>query len=222
MSNGNISIGPSTPLIAGDVDFTNNLSPDAMMIYLQTRLDGIDSQVNSVFNDQKRQEKAQSILRDLNTHLTGLDDKTAESKPFPGAAPPAPPAPDANANDGQPAVATAPPAKSQVQKDVEMDLAALDKIDPALADRIRKNVFGPDRLFSAASAPLKIGYTGAEAAQAKTAIEAVGKDLESSAQMNMIHLQSLISSRQTAVQLATNMVSSLGESTKSIVANLGH
>jgi len=37
----------------------------------------------------------------------------------------------------------------------------------------------------------------------------------------MIRLQSIMSARQTAIQLATNLMSALGESTKSIVSNIG-
>jgi hypothetical protein len=39
--------------------------------------------------------------------------------------------------------------------------------------------------------------------------------------MNMISLQSIMSARQTAVQLATNLISALGESSKAIAANAG-
>jgi hypothetical protein len=52
-------------------------------------------------------------------------------------------------------------------------------------------------------------------------LEGVTKDIESSAQLDMIRLQSIMSARQTAIQLSTNLVAALGESTKAIVSNIG-
>jgi hypothetical protein len=52
-------------------------------------------------------------------------------------------------------------------------------------------------------------------------LDGVGKDIDSSAQMDMIRLQSIMSARQTAIQLSTNLIASLSESTKSIVSNIG-
>jgi hypothetical protein len=39
--------------------------------------------------------------------------------------------------------------------------------------------------------------------------------------MDMIHLQSLMSARQTAVQLSTNMIAALSDSSKAIATNVG-
>ncbi len=52
-------------------------------------------------------------------------------------------------------------------------------------------------------------------------LDALGKELNSGAQMDMIHLQSLMSSRQTAVQLSTNLIKSLGETADAVAGNTG-
>ena len=46
--------------------------------------------------------------------------------------------------------------------------------------------------------------------------------LDSSAQLEMIQLQQVMSARQTAIQLCTNLVSALGKSSEAIAANIGH
>ncbi len=194
----------STPLIAGDAAFNQNLSPDALMVYLQTRLDGLDTQVDTIINDQERQQKAQSILRGIQNELAKLNKDATEPTAF--QAPPA---------DG------AAPAAGTVEHEVGLQLEALRKIDPHLADTIEAGLTKPGQLFADDGAG-NLNYIGSEVAGAAALLDGIGKDLESTAQINMIRLQSIMSSRQTAVQLATNMVSSLGETTKSIVSNLGH
>jgi hypothetical protein len=47
--------------IAAPLDFTSNLSPDALMVYLSTRLNGLDDQINAIFNTQ--QNRAALFLR---------------------------------------------------------------------------------------------------------------------------------------------------------------
>jgi hypothetical protein len=52
-------------------------------------------------------------------------------------------------------------------------------------------------------------------------LDALVSDINSSAQMDMINLQSLMSNRQTAIQLTTNMLKALNDSEKQIVHNIG-
>ncbi len=53
------------------------------------------------------------------------------------------------------------------------------------------------------------------------AVGGVAKDLSSSAELDMISLQSLMTQRQTAIQICTNLVAALGESTKLIAQRIG-
>lgn len=52
-------------------------------------------------------------------------------------------------------------------------------------------------------------------------IDALVKDLNSGTQMDMINLQSLMSDRQTAVQLSTNLIQALSHSADAIAHNMG-
>jgi hypothetical protein len=51
---------------------------------------------------------------------------------------------------------------------------------------------------------------------------ASGGDLGSGSQMSMLELQSLVSQRQNAVQLATGILKAMSDGTKAVVANIGH
>ena len=46
------------------------------------------------------------------------------------------------------------------------------------------------------------------------------EDLKGNAELQMIQLQSLISARQTAVQLTTNMLSKVDQTLQSVVSNI--
>ena len=55
-----------------------------------------------------------------------------------------------------------------------------------------------------------------------TKLQGCASDLNSSSELQMIQLQSLMSERQTAIQLTTNLVQSLGDQSEKIVDNVGH
>jgi hypothetical protein len=52
-------------------------------------------------------------------------------------------------------------------------------------------------------------------------LDALVKQLNAGSQLDMIELQSLMSNRQTAVQLSTNLMHALNESANGIVGNVG-
>lgn len=66
--------------------------------------------------------------------------------------------------------------------------------------------------------------TGTPSATARALADADDEALESTsggAEVSMIELQSLVSQRQVAVEMTTNLIGSLNESTKSIAGNIG-
>jgi chaperonin cofactor prefoldin len=180
------SVLPASTLGA-PLDFGASLSPDALMVYLSSRLDGLDQQINAIFNSQKAQEKVQSALRKIKTELAALDDNAGG---------------DLGGDAG-----------TNIDKAIE----EIADIDQTLAADIAKTIHGDTMIFTGNDAH----YTGTEVKATTEYIDGLSKDIESQSQMDMIKLQSLMSARQTAIQLATNMISSLGESSKAIVANIG-
>jgi len=53
-------------------------------------------------------------------------------------------------------------------------------------------------------------------------LQGAAGSLDSGSEMNLVQIQSLMSQRETAIQLTTNLVQSLGDQTNSIVSNIGH
>lgn len=255
------SVQPIVPsaTLNSPMEFSAPLSPDALMVYLETRLNGLDDQIDSIFNTEKNQAKVQESLRAMQVELGRLDGN-ADSKQvltMPGSptvtsseVPPPPPAlpegtppegtppprdefdstpgvpPDTTASDtsttagGQsPSNPTPPPGQvgNDVVKNLEDSIDAIRRIDPHLADNIEGTLAGDGFILAGHDAT----YFSSEVNATKDYLTGLSKDVESSSQMNMIQLQSLMSARQTAVQLATNLISALAESSKAIAANLG-
>jgi len=53
-------------------------------------------------------------------------------------------------------------------------------------------------------------------------LQGASSSLDSGSEMSLVEIQSLMSQRETAIQLTTNLVQSLGDQTNSIVSNIGH
>ena len=64
-------------------------------------------------------------------------------------------------------------------------------------------------------------FSSAGVTQLTTNLKNYAADLNSNSEMSMITLQSLMSQRQTAIQLTTNLVQSLGDQASSIAKNIG-
>jgi hypothetical protein len=239
-------------------EFSATLSPDSLMVYLSTRLNGLDDQINTIFNTEKQRDAVQSALRNVTAAVSELDE-------------------NAGANTA---------IDAQKLQDIQKALDELKEVDPQLEatieDKLKKdgislngdaqpatgdggavppedpnppnpttgngsptgadgdisghlpnddgtsgagnNQDPPNPTSSGAASPSAVGsgtFSGTAVKTAKADLDGITKDIESASQMDMIHLQSLMSSRQTAIQLATNMISALGESSKAIAANIG-
>ncbi len=61
-----------------------------------------------------------------------------------------------------------------------------------------------------------------ELREMSTRLEKVQSDCGSDAQAGMLKLQSVMSERQSIIQLCTNLISTFGDSTKAIAQNVGH
>jgi hypothetical protein len=169
---------------AAATTFREHLTPDALMTYLSTRLDGLDTQINAIFNRQQHTQAIQKALTNLRTAL-------AQMKP-----------------DG-----TAPKTIS----DIQVALRHLTDVDSDLGNAVRNQLNQDGYAFADGNE----NCSPEELKATMNYLDGVGKDADSSGQLDMIRLQSIMSARQTAIQLATNLVSALGESTKSIVSNIG-
>lgn len=186
-----------TRLTAGEFEVggitPDGLSPEGLMIYLQTRLTGLDDQINRIFEKQK---KIEAVRKELIAMQSELDRLKSE-----------PNNPTAAHND------------PNFEQNIKDHIAAIRELDPDLANAIETDLKKQGNALYRVTTDGE--YTTAEIDAGKTTIDGFMKQLEASAQLEMISLQSLMSARQTAVQLSTNLISALGETTRSIAANIG-
>ena len=171
---------------------TAYLTPDSLMAYCQSRLQGIDTQVNEAFQKQEQSNYAQQVL-------SALSEDPAFKLP----------ADKISSGD-------VPAAQQAMQAAIDAAKAKLDPNDPAYTalDNFEKNVvnsidttkdMSPDEFNN----------------QIVGGLSNIQKQLNSDSELSMIGLQSLMSQRQQAIQVCTNLVQSLGDQVNKIADNVG-
>jgi hypothetical protein len=181
-------------------------------MYLSERLGSVDDQINTIMAKQKATENARQHVANIKAIVTGKE----EGEQF--------------------------TAAEQVQ--IIEELAAME--DPTLADKLASdlgiNLTGDEPELSDEQRSLldmvrdSGGFLGnflrdtaedgteleeVPLEQAEAVLDNALKEFESSASLDMIQLQSLMSARNTAISLATNMMSAVGKGLESIVGNIG-
>jgi len=212
---------PSLDSIGADpVDMgVGYLTPDALMAYCQSRLRSIDGQIRSGIDRQNNSNTEQQLIAELNTTLQSLAADGTTNPPTKGNAP----------NNAQCV------RIEQQFDDVISKIRAIDPNSPVLGqlEKIHDNIMATGAL---AVGTKMHGYygtpDGAIASDDQIDSQEIGvflKDLESanttvnsSSELQMIQLQSYMSQRQTAIQLTTNLVQSLGDQVNKIADNIGH
>jgi hypothetical protein len=209
-------------LPAGDGSY---LTPDALMLYCQSRLQSIDTQMQAGINEQQNNTDEQTAVNELVADFQKLSAHGTT---------------DPNSSD---------PTKNATNyaqcQDLEEHIRAvihhIQTTDPG-SPAIAKLMDIHDRVMATGTQ----GYTDSsgnvqtyygptpdkaqpdgiidvdEINQIVNDLKDVGTTLNSSAELNMIQLQSYMSQRQTAIQLTTNLVQSLGDQDNKIVSNIGH
>lgn len=184
------NMGVSLPSLGGPVK-DEPLTPETLIVYCQTRLKNLDTQINEKLREQRSNIRAVESLNNAQSAISGC------MKDIDG--------------DG----------KYKISKDQAQE--AVNALDRALAD---PNVTGEDRknLESARASFEPLTQAGGSLPKdtvkaASDNVDRMVKDRNSTAELNMIGVQSLMSQRQTAIQLTTNMMSAINDSLKSIAAN---
>lgn len=211
--------GPSTldPYGAGAA----TLSPDALMAYCQSRLDSIDGQVRSTFHDQEVR----------NGEISALQQVIAQFQTYSGGV---------NTGDSQGSSKCAD--MENALNGLILQLRASDpgcpelgKLEQTFNDLLYTGT-GPQTAATPAlqywdestyppnkNGPVGDNIIGATEVQSVVqSLQGCASDLNSGSELQMIRLQSLMSERQTAVELTTNLVQSLGDQSQKIAENIGH
>jgi hypothetical protein len=221
-----VSTQPNSATFAGADPGASYLTPDALMVYVETRMGQIDTQVKATFSQQERTNAEQGIIRDALAQI--------------------------QQNSG--GINTADPAKCQQMEQALEDaydrLKAMDPRSPeldklaAVHDQMMASGSGPYDTTNPDGKTVHHHYLSTQSDTPPSTISgdkgqdsilstdemkafvddlnAINSDMNSDSELQMIQLQSLMSQRQTAIQLATNLVQSLDDQANKIAQNVGH
>jgi|CZKU01.1.fsa_nt_gi hypothetical protein len=185
---------PADPLGGGApaVGFAS-LTPDALMAYCQARLNSIDSQVQASFDNQEKNANQIAVIQDA-----------------------------ANKFKENSSAAVTDPTVYQGMLDqlntAIADITPADKSTPP-SPALQKLQKTRDAMIASWNADQNLAATEVEG-YAQDLTDAAS-DLNSSSELQMVQLQSLMSQRQTAISLTTNIVQSLGDQENKIADNIG-
>jgi hypothetical protein len=203
------AINPTTP----GINYENALTPDALMAYCANRLRDLDEQMQQAFAGQQKFRVVSEALGEIQQTLQGASSgKGLHADDGSG--------PYIIKCDYEKALANMPdgPEKDKVQASYQEFMSHCSwQADP----NNPQNPGGQKLVYS--GGPLAGESDGAAQAcrDAADHIGQINKDLSSSSELAMISLQSLMSQRQTAIQICTNLVSALGETSKAIAQKIG-
>lgn len=190
------------------------LTPDALLAYCQSRLQSIDSQAQEAFQGQQVLNQEQSLIAQAQQFLQS----------------------DANGT-------TSKSECIKIEQGIEDLINQIKAIDPhspeiAKLEQLHDNIMGTGSGPYTDSAGKSHGYLTAGGPTTRkdedsdisegemqgfiNDLQGISSDFNSSAELQMIQLQSLMSQRQTAIQLTTNLVQSLGDQLNKIADNIGH
>jgi hypothetical protein len=174
-----------------------SLTPDTLMAYCESRLNSLDSQMDGIFTSQ---QKNAALTQDVNAIASSLNDLP------PGTG--TPPTISASAADVANIVSEYQAASTQAAQSGNQELATQLSTDAT-------------SLQTAAGTSDPASLSGDALSQLTQNLKNYSADLNSNSEMTMITLQSLMSQRQTAIQLTTNLVQSVGDQASSISKNIG-
>lgn len=174
---------------------TTGLTAEGLILYLQTRMNSLDEQINAIFSKMQDMEKIRKLVNNMQNELNSLNDDTSKK-------------------DIQGTQHTGGPSGYELTLFNYID--AIGQIDPGLADSLRTQMGAEGQILYGTDGR----YFTSEVSNSRELLNSVSKQLESSAQLDMIKLQSLTSTRGTVIQMATNTLSTFHDSLKTVAHNI--
>ena len=170
-----------------------SLSPDALMAYCQSRLNSLDTQMSTIFQSQETNSATTSSLNAIDNAYDQLPAPNSKTPPM-----------VAVTSDQATTINEAyKQAISQAGQNSQLG-ESLTKDQTAFNSNLKNGEISSDNISS---------YTQNLKNDTST--------LNSDSEMTMINLQSLMSQRETAVQLTTNLLQSLDNQDSDIAKNIG-
>ena len=206
------SVQPVNTALTSDPQAATGLSPDALVAYCDTRLSDLDTQMQAIFAQQTQSAASIQNLDGIASLLNEL--------PQPG-----------SKSGTNPTIHISDAQLRQIFSayDTAIDDLSSTKGTPAqMWSSGEKTTLGTELYQDvnafrlACKGSVSSGWTLPESVVTNLSqnLKTYTSNLNSDSEMQMINLQSLMSSRQTAVELSTNMMQTLGSTGLAIVANL--
>lgn len=178
-----------------------SLTPDALLTYCQTRLQSLDGDIKQYMDDQKAQLAKKDVLQKLETAIQDNNTVNKKGKEL---------ASKKQAIADAYAAAYADLTKMGMGNEASAVKDAFKKAFP------NSKITDEHPSTKGCKLPTQTQSAFDDFTQpVQNLVDEIGKEAE----LNMIQLQSLMSQRQTAVQLTTNMMSKLDRGFDAITAN---
>ncbi len=187
------------------------LTPDALLTYCEARLNGLDSQIQQ---DMQSQQTTNADEQDL-TSVQSVLSKYADGCKDPGSVTEL----EKAVHDAIGVIESRDPESPALSglksmlSTIQTGQTTLSPLVQDMAQWAKQNGISVDTPDILSAEQVK---------QLTTTLSQVTSSASSSAELNMINLQSLMSQRQTAVELTTNMMQTLDDTLGKVVSNVGH
>jgi hypothetical protein len=212
-------------------DPSNFITPDSLMAYCESRMSSLDSQMKTAFAQQTKTNEDSQALTWLQSALANCSQGGIAQGG------------SGNNHAGSDLVRAFEVTINKVGRDTELgkklvaqQSALIDDVDGNLRESYGNNSIWKDPQASTSEVPLNGSsptkprddgsnvktVTGERIQTYAATLKTEQSDLNGGAELNMINLQAIMSQRQTAIQLTTNLVQALGDSSNKIAANIGH
>lgn len=197
--NAHTNFNPSVTSVGLAVPEFTLLTPEVLLEFCKSKLESLDAQVRSGFLKQQRRSRLSGALSDLATSLNSKADKSSGGV--------------AALDDG---------LKQQILKEFNVAIAnagndaGLVKKLEAQRDKFQASAYPPE-----GDANNDARVADWEMQDLAEAVQSIQADANREGELEMIQLQAVMSQRQQALQMCTNMVQSLGQSAMGIAQNIG-
>jgi hypothetical protein len=188
------------------------LTPDALLQYCQSRLESVDAQLQGVLQGQQVRNSEisaiQQVLQKFNSATDGVNDDSTTCTSM-----------EKSLYDLVGRLESADPGCPELPKLKQIYNNLLYSGTGPTTDLpyVDESLYPPDQQGPRGDNTLSTG----EIQGYVSGLQACASDLNSGSELEMIQVQSLMSQRQTAIQLTTNLVQSLGDQAQKIVENVG-
>lgn len=191
-NSGNLATSQAAFDTTAGAPHSEGLTPDALLVYLSTRLGSLEDQINDYFAKEQRADRLRGLLIHVKHIVQSLDVADAD-----------------------------PNSPMQIPQNAVDDLTEtfdeIRDIDPKLASTLLNDLQNEGFVGSGGDLVYRVSEVEPSVDYLDDAID----DLNSASQLDMIHLQSLVRAYETAVSLGTNMVETAGRTAQKIADRIG-